>query len=313
MTPIRDDDLERLQQRLGYWFRDPVRLRIALTHKSWAHEHGEPVEHNERLEFLGDAVLSLCVGHLLMHRYPDWSEGTLSQARATLVSTAGLADVAGDLGLGPALQLGRGEARTGGRDKPSILADAFEAVTAAVYLDAGFERTLEIVESLMGERLQRAERRLRRRDPKTRLQERIQAVTKRPPSYVLEGTSGPEHALRFTVAVEVDHHEIGTGVGRTKKEAEQDAAAALLQRLSDGESLTRVLDHAGLGSQTPDAEPIQTPDAEPIHARDGATTAAVADEVDRAKDMGDKDPDPGAGGCSDAEEAPPRDDAPPSG
>jgi ribonuclease-3 len=274
MTPVRDDDLERLQQRLGYRFRDPVRLRIALTHKSWAHEHGEPVEHNERLEFLGDAVLSLCVGHLLMHRYPDWSEGTLSQARAVLVSTAGLAEVAGDLGLGPALQLGRGEARTGGRDKPSILADAFEAVTAAVYLDAGFERTLEIVESLMGQRLQRAERRLRRRDPKTRLQERIQAVTKRPPSYVLEGTSGPEHDLRFTVALEVDRCEIGIGVGRTKKEAEQDAAAALLQRLSEGESLTRILGRAGSGRDRLGAVSLD--------GREGASESAAA-AVDTAE------------------------------
>jgi len=241
MSHFGDDALERLQERLGYRFRDPVHLRIALTHKSWANEQGEDVEHNERLEFLGDAVLSLVVGHLLMCRFPQWNEGTLSKARSALVSATGLADLARDLELGEPLRLGRGEQRTGGREKPSILSDAFEALCAAIYVDGGFERIYQVIESLLSERLEQSDRGLRQRDPKTHLQERIQAVTKRPPTYVLKDTSGPEHDLRFTVAIEVEGQEIASGIGRTKKEAEQTAAAGVLEQLRAGVPLGQLL------------------------------------------------------------------------
>lgn len=233
--------MEALQLRLGHVFSDPARLRTALTHKSWANEQTEGGADNERLEFLGDAVFSLVAGHLLMHRFPEVDEGVLSKTRAALVSTGALAALAAELDLGEALLLGKGEDRTGGRSKPTLLADALEATAGAVYLDGGFDAAFAVLARLLEPRLEPALQDLRRRDPKTHLQERIQAVTKRPPRYLLRGTTGPEHELRFVVLLQAGDRVLAQGEGRTKKEAEQDAAARVLARLRAGEKLEVLL------------------------------------------------------------------------
>lgn len=237
MSDLDDTLLETLQTRLGYRFADRARLELALTHKSWANEHSPAREHNERLEFLGDAVLALVVGDLLMLRYPGWDEGRLSKARSALVSEPALAELAWELALGPALRLGRGEAQTGGREKASILSDTVEAIVGAIYGDGGFEPARRVLSALLGPRIAGAAERLAERDPKTELQERLQAVAKRRPRYVLRETSGPEHALLFTVAVEVGGKELAVGMGKSKKEAEQDAAARVLRTLREGGSI----------------------------------------------------------------------------
>jgi len=236
-----DQRVDELEQRLGYRFQSRGQVETALTHKSFANEHSPQLPHNERMEFLGDAVVSLVVGHLLMASNPEWSEGELSKARSALVSATGLAELAQSLELGQALRLGRGEERTGGRDKPSIMADSFEALTAAIYLDGGYEVTFEVLRRLFDPLLNDALRGIRQRDPKTHLQERIQAVYKRAPSYDLVDTYGPEHDLRFTVELIVEDTPLATGVGRTKKEAEQRAAAIVLEQISSGESLEDLL------------------------------------------------------------------------
>jgi ribonuclease-3 len=185
-----------------------------------------------------------------MSRFPEVDEGTLSKARSALVSTGALADLAMELELGGALLLGKGEERTGGRSKPSILADALEAIVAAIYLDGGFEAAFGFISRLLEPRLGPALQELRDRDPKTHLQERIQALTKRPPSYRLTGTTGPEHELRFVVCLQSGDRVLAKGEGRTKKEAEQDAAARVLERLRKGESLEALL---GLPEPLPEA------------------------------------------------------------
>jgi len=230
-----------LEARLGYTFGSRGQVETALTHKSFANEHSPQLPHNERMEFLGDAVVSLVVGHLLMAGHPEWTEGELSKARAALVSASGLADLAQRLGLGQALRLGRGEEHTGGRTKPSILADSFEALTAAIYLDGGYDAVFDVLRRLFEPRLDDSLRGIQERDPKTHLQERIQAVYKRAPCYDLVGTHGPEHDLRFTVELVVEDTPICMGVGRTKKEAEQRAAATVLERISAGERLEDLL------------------------------------------------------------------------
>ena len=230
-----------LEQRLGYEFQSRGHLETAVTHKSYANEHSPQLLHNERMEFLGDAVVALVVGHLLMARHPEWSEGELSKARSALVSATGLAAVARELSLGDALRLGRGEERTGGRSKPSILADGFEALSAALYLDGGYEVALDVLGRLFEPRLDDALRGGKRLDPKTHLQERIQAGYKRAPLYDLVETTGPEHDLRFTVRLIIDGVALATGEGRTKKDAEQHAAAQILDRLSEGEQVQDLL------------------------------------------------------------------------
>ncbi len=236
-----DERVSELESRLGYSFGRRGHVETALTHKSLANEHTPQLPHNERMEFLGDAVVSLVVGHLLMAAHPEWSEGELSKARSALVSATGLADVALSLDLGDALRLGRGEERTGGRSKPSILADGFEALAAALYLDGGYDAAFEVLSRLFLPRLEGALRGGVDRDPKTHLQERIQAIYKQAPCYELVSTDGPEHDLRFTVELRVTGVPLAIGVGRTKKEAEQRAAAAVLARVAEGERLEDLL------------------------------------------------------------------------
>lgn len=218
-------DFGALEEVLGYRFSDRDRLQTALTHRSFANENRRlGREDNEKLEFLGDAVLDLVVGHLLMEGHPELAEGELSVTRAQVVSEAGLAEVAIEIGLGRFLFLGKGEHQSGGREKPSLLADAFEAVVAAVYLDGGFDAAWTLIATHFGERIANAET-TGFYDFKTRLQEAAQARLKATPEYQVIGEDGPDHDKTFIVAVHIGNREWARGAGKSKKSAEQRAAA----------------------------------------------------------------------------------------
>jgi ribonuclease-3 len=233
---VEPGDYASLEARLGHHFRRVGLLETALTHKSFLNERPSPGrEDNERLEFLGDAVLDLAIGHLLMEAHPGRSEGELSKTRAQIVNEQGLAEVALGLGLGEWLFLGRDEEQTGGRHKASLLADACEAVIAAVYLDAGFDAALAMVRNLFAERVGAALR-AGGSDFKTRLQERVQGELRLQPRYQVVGTEGPDHDKTFEVAIHVGERELARATGKSKKEAEQRAAERALGLL-DGESM----------------------------------------------------------------------------
>jgi ribonuclease-3 len=218
-------ELAELEQILGHRFQDLALLRTALTHRSYANERPDTVRaDNERLEFLGDAVLDLVVGHMLMDAHPELDEGQLSVTRSQVVSEASLSDLAYQLGLGRFLYLGKGERRSGGQNKPSILADTLEAVIAAVYLDAGFDAARKLVARLFTTSVQTVEP-TGFYDYKTRLQELAQARLKATPVYRVLGDSGPDHAKVFEVCVEINGREWGRATGSSKKRAEQLAAA----------------------------------------------------------------------------------------
>ncbi len=212
-----------LVDRLGYHFDDPARIGLALTHRSWCAEH-PGTESNERLEFLGDAVLGVIVTDSLYRSFPELPEGQLAKVRAAVVSSVALAGVAEGLGLGEFILLGRGEDLSGGRDKQSILADAMEAVIGAVYLDGGLEVAANVVLGLLGSRIAEvAEAGPGAQDYKTRLQERVASLGLAPPVYELT-EDGPDHDKRFFASVGIDGTEQGTGSGTSKKMAEQAAA-----------------------------------------------------------------------------------------
>ncbi|GAA4912411.1 ribonuclease-3 [Actinomycetospora succinea] len=211
---------------------DPELVELALTHRSYAYEHGG-LPTNERLEFLGDSVLGVVVTERLYREHPDLPEGQLAKLRASVVNMHALAGVARELGLGDRLHLGRGEEMTGGRDKPSILGDAVEAVLGAVHLQHGIEVSRQVVDRLFGELLRTAPLLGAGLDWKTSLQELTAASDLGVPEYRMVD-EGPDHLKVFTATVVVAGDERGTGVGRTKKEAEQKAARAAYQYL-DGE------------------------------------------------------------------------------
>lgn len=211
-------------------------LEEALTHTSYVNERkqGRPA-HNERLEFLGDAVLSLVMTEYLARHFSDYSEGTLSKLKAVLVSASSLATVARQIELGQYLRLGRGEERSKGREKDSLLADALEAVIAAVHLDAGYEASRVVTLKLFAEPLQAVSKQAAvpgGGDYKTRLQEWSQKRYDRLPRYVTEKETGPDHHKSFEVEVWVEDETLGRGTGRSKKEAEQAAAKDALERMS---------------------------------------------------------------------------------
>ena len=218
-----------LEDRLGHVFSDPSLLRLALTHRSVSSDDPSR-DDNERLEFLGDAVLQLAVTEYLYARYPLLPEGQLAKVRAAVVSRPTLAEVARSLGLGEFIELAPGEERTGGRDKDSILADAMEAILGAVYLDDGLDAargvTLAFWESHVAERAKEPGV----KDYKTRLQEHLAQHSKRP-EYAVDGT-GPDHDRSFVATVTVKGEVLGSGQGRSKKSAEQEAAREALQKLS---------------------------------------------------------------------------------
>ena len=222
--------LEALTRRLGYEFSDATLLRRALAHRSWCAET-PGAQSNERLEFLGDAVLGLVVTDHVFRTYPDLPEGELAKVRAAVVNSEALAEVALELDLGVALLLGKGEDAAGGRQKPSILSDAFEAVLGAVYLDGGVEAAKALVARLFSDRLDVAAGRLDRLDHKTILQELTSRLYDTAPVYLLT-ESGPDHSKTFKATVLVDGNALGAGEGKSKKLAEQQAASEAYDALS---------------------------------------------------------------------------------
>ncbi|UCF56934.1 MAG: ribonuclease III [Deltaproteobacteria bacterium] len=218
-------DLNELSKKLGYTFKQPELLTEAFRHSSYVNElANSDLRDNERLEFLGDAVLDLAVTHILMELFQDSKEGDLSKYRATVVNETGLCQVARELGLGHYLLLGRGEEITRGREKPSILANTMEALLGALYLDAGFGKTKEIVQRLFVPLLGRIDSRRVSNDFKSQLQEYTQEAYKIRPEYVLVEESGPAHDKTFRVALRLNGKIMAEGVGKSKKEAEQKAA-----------------------------------------------------------------------------------------
>jgi ribonuclease-3 len=219
--------LQELIKRLKYDFRNPSLLARALTHSSYANERRSPFPSNERLEFLGDSVLGMVAAVYLFNR-ENGAEGELTKLRAALVCEKALYSYAKKLELGSFIRLGKGEQRTGGASRPSILADAFEAVVAAIFLDGGMDKAREFLVPFLESELSNQSK-LRFHDYKTTLQEIIQQNPEEHLDYVLTGESGPDHNKQFTVEVHLNSNVIGTGRGHSKKEAEQQAARQALR------------------------------------------------------------------------------------
>jgi ribonuclease-3 len=219
--------LESLQKELGYHFKDPALLTRCLTHVSYDRQKTEG--HNEVLEFLGDAVLDLAVSDLLMRHNPDKSEGDLSRMRAALVNSIVLAEKAAALKLGALLRLGKGEERSDGRNKPSILAGAFEALLGGIYQEGGYEAARRVVEGFYLADV--SGKKLGQQDYKTRLQEISQMLFHAPPNYRVVAESGPDHEKFFVTEISVGGKMLGKGEGRSKKQSEQEAAKIALMEL----------------------------------------------------------------------------------
>lgn len=223
--------LKELEEKIGYHFQNPELLKTAMCHSSYANErHMGRLNCNERLEFLGDAVLELATSEFLYERYPQMPEGDATKTRASIVCEQSLAFCARSLSLGTYILLGRGEAVSGGRERPSITSDAFEALIGAIYLDGGFTNAKEFILKFI---LTDIEHKKLFYDSKTILQERVQAKEGSNLKYSLLEESGPDHAKLFKVEVLVDGKAMGTGSGPTKKAAEQEAAYQALLKFSD--------------------------------------------------------------------------------
>jgi ribonuclease III len=227
------DEFEGLQQAIGYRFRDRGLLEHAMTHTSRANEDvSGGVVDNESLEFLGDAVLGFVIADLLFREFPGWNEGQKSKAKAALVSTAALARQAERLNVGEHMLLGRGEEKTGGRRKQALLADSYEALIAAIYLDGGIDHARAFLAREFSPLISEArEAGVPGQDYKSALQELLQSRGDAPPEYRLVGTIGPDHDKKFHVEVLVRGEAIGEAIGPSKKEAEQEAAQAALERI----------------------------------------------------------------------------------
>lgn len=223
--------LPDIQTRLGYLFKDEGLLRLALTHPSVSHEQGDNAAHNQRLEFLGDAVLQLVISRELYAAYPSYGEGPLTKARANLVNRKTLAAQAKLLDLGTDVVLSRGEELSGGRERASTLADTFEAVVGAIFLDGGYDEGKAFILHQFAEHLGGLKEIPSISNPKGELQEILQAGSADPPAYRLESASGPDHDRVFECTVHHEGRELGRGLGKNKKEAESNAALAALSRL----------------------------------------------------------------------------------
>ncbi len=262
---MRDPIVAELERRIGVTLADAGLALAALTHKSFVNEHrGEPLQDNERLEFLGDAVLDLAVSHRLMERFPVAREGELSKIRAAVVDEPGLALIARELDLGSLLRLGRGEELTGGREKSSLLADALEAVVAAVYLSGGLDPVLALIDRFLGDAFARAAAGTLDRDYKTQLQELAQSRMRSAPRYRVVAEHGPDHSKTFEVELEIGGEVIGRGSGRSKKDAEQASAKLALE----------VLRPAAPPSPDPAAAPATAPEPPATDERDQMLAAA---------------------------------------
>ena len=227
-------DIKRLEKKLGVVFRDKSLLQRALTHRSYLNEHPEfPFEDNERLEFLGDAVLDFVTGEYLYHRFPEQREGSLTSLRSVLVRRNTLADFARQLDLGHHLMMGHGESETGGRNRAATLCATFEAVVGALYLDQGVESVQTLIEPLVVPQITRTLRERLDKDPKSRLQELAQGRMHQTPRYRTVSESGPDHAKEFTVEATIGGKAVGEGKGHSKQEAAQEAARAALAQIEE--------------------------------------------------------------------------------
>ncbi|CCO23848.1 ribonuclease III [Maridesulfovibrio hydrothermalis] len=225
------EEFSRLQQGIHYRFSQVKHLATALTHSSWANEQAVPVEDNERLEFLGDAVLELCVTEELFKRFKDAHEGQLTKIRSKLVKEKSLAAIALELELNDFLLLGKGEEAQGGRTRSSLLADAMEAVIGAVFLDGGYPEAHSFILRIFDDKWPQTCKIESSKDFKSKLQEVTQAMFKERPTYVLTGTKGPEHEKVFMVRLNLPNGEIFESDGTSLKKAEQTAAARALEHL----------------------------------------------------------------------------------
>lgn len=218
-----------LEEKLGYKFRNSLLLAEALTHPSLAYESRRPHFDNQRLEFLGDAVVQLVLTEELFRLFPDFPEGKLTKLRARLVSRRALAKLAVELDLGAYVMLGKGEESSGGRKRVSTLADAFEALIGAVYLDGGTEPVRDVVMKVCGSQVDELAESPEEGNPKGQLQEQLQAISSEAPCYRVLGESGPDHRKVFQVEVLWQGRELGSGRGKSKKEAEARAASDALR------------------------------------------------------------------------------------
>ena len=236
-------DLERIEQILDYHFSRPERVALALTHSSWANEHGLGQAHNERLEFLGDAVLELCISWELFTRFPQAREGDMTRVRSQLVGTTSLAQRARETGIDQLLRLGRGEERQGGRSRDAVLSDVFEAVLASVYEDGGYAAAQKVVARIFGTLLDEVcVGKPKTKDFKTSLQERSVALFHDRPVYTTLACEGPEHARHFTVQVSLPSGQQFTATGTSCKKAEQEAARLPLRaRAARGQAAARMV------------------------------------------------------------------------
>ena len=228
-----EDAFAALERRINYRFKDRGLLEQALTHRSRAAEDVSGAADNESLEFLGDAVLGFVVADRLFHQFPEYNEGQKSKIKAAVVSTQSLARHAEAIRLGDYLLLGRGEEKTGGRLKSALLADTYEALVAAIYLDGGLEPAATFLQRELKDAIDGGSDRLFVQDYKSALQERVQALGRPLPEYRVSGESGPDHHKIFSVEVAVSGEVLGTATGRAKKEAEQDAARQALLKLDE--------------------------------------------------------------------------------
>lgn len=230
---IQDNEaaLQELQERIAYRFRDLRLLQRSLVHSSFAFERLDDGRDNETLEFLGDAVLDLTVGFILFTRFPEMREGKLTRIRSALVNEHGLAERAREIDLGTYLLLGKGENAAHGRDKSSILSCAYEALVGALFLDGGYDEALTFVRRFFGPHIEQHQEQLVSADAKSLLQELLQERFNEGPEYVLVDEEGPAHARLFSIAVQFQGEELGTGMASSKKEAEQQAARVALAHL----------------------------------------------------------------------------------
>ncbi len=273
---------EALIERLALPARDPDLYAQALIHSSWLHEHPDSaLGHNERLEFLGDAVVSLAVSDDLYRRHPSDDEGVLSARRAAIVSTPGLARLAVRLELGQFLLLGEGEAQRGGRVRPSLLASAFEALVGAIYLDLGWDAARDWIRERAAEELTADVALTSLKSPKSRLQEHTQRTSGDRPLYRLVEAVGPDHEKHFRIEVEVGGRVLGAGEGTSRRIAETQAAAEALEAIRRERVAAKAARHA---------RPLASEDA------DAADADAAADDADAAsEDAAGNDPSPLAG------------------
>ena len=231
ITSERQQQLTAFAEKLGVDFINLNHLDVALTHTSYAKEKGRNVKHNERLEFLGDAVLELSVSTYLFKHFPQMPEGILTKTRASIVCSATLSKLARHLGFGSLLLLGRGEEQNGGRERVSILEDAFEAVIGAIYIDRGWETARDYVWQRFAEEFSDIEQGSEIKDYKSMLQELVQKNPAGQIAYELVSATGPDHAKTFEMAAFVDGKKMGVGIGHSKKEAEQQAAKIAYKKI----------------------------------------------------------------------------------